>query len=94
MKTLFALAYYYWYAIVGRAIPTAIWSKKSGETEAFIFNNKDAANRKVMSATMAGHDTEHTNGGRLHTVIVKPGRPKEEPFYTPRRRWPIEFSLN
>lgn len=93
MKKLYALAYYYWYAVIGRNIDTPIWTNRKGELEAFIFNNKNAADMKVMSATMAGNDTEHTNGGRLHTVIVKP-RKEKEPEWTPRRRWPIEFSLN
>ena len=93
MKKLFAVARYYWYAIIGRNIDSPIWTNRMGDHEAFIFNNKIAADMKVMSATMAGNDTEHTNGGRLHTVIVKP-RKEKEPEWKPRRRYPIEFSLN
>lgn len=93
MKKLWTLTRYYWYAIFGKNIDAPIWSSQTGEHESFIFNNKDAANRKVMSVTMAGFDTEHTNGGRLHTVVVRPREPKE-PFWTPKHKYPIEFSLN
>lgn len=91
---MLSLLYYYWYSMFGRNIESPIWSSRNGDKEAFIFNNKDAANRKVMSATLAGNDTEHTNGGRLHTVVVKPRKEPKEPAWTPRMKYPIEFSLN
>lgn len=87
MKLLLSLAYYYWYAIFGKNIKTPIWTSRDGDEEAFIFNNKEAADQKVMVATLDGHDTEYTNGGRLHTVVVKPGL-KPPPWKPRMRRYP------